>query len=216
MNRTKFHRPHPESSFCFSAMKLFLSFAMLIILSVNASAQPTATISASGATCDGQSFNLILAPTPAPTGTAPFDLTITGPNGTATYFDIPVGGVITNFVPPTERIWPAASAPIPGTNVDASVTLGVKFQSSVSGFVKGVRFFSPNDVSLVPGDYTGQLWTAGGTLLASGTFTGVTTDSWQELTFTSPILIDANTTYVASYHTNAIEYVSTAGGLIAG
>ncbi len=216
MNRTKLHPHRPESSFHFSPIKFFVFFAMVLMTSASALAQPTATISASGSLCDGQSFNLILSPTPPPTGAAPFDLTITGPNGTATYFDIPVGGIITNFVPPTERIWPADPAPIPPTNIDASVTLGVKFQSSVSGFVKGVRFFSPDDVSAVPGDYTGQLWTAGGVLLASGTFTGVTTDSWQELTFASPILIDANTTYVASYHTKSIEYVSTAGGLIAG
>ena len=176
---------------------------------------PTATISAPAGslTCNGQSFDLILPASPAPTGTAPFDLTITGPGGTATYTDIPVGGVITNFTPPIEKIWPANPAPQPSTTIDAPITIGVKFQSSVAGFVKGVRFFSPDDVSAVPGDYTGQLWSESGTLLASGVFAGVTTDSWQELIFADPILIDANTTYVASYHTNAIRYVGTATGL---
>ncbi len=179
---------------------------------------PTATIATQvGANfCDGQSFDLILASTPAPTGVAPFDLTIAGPNGTATYNDIPVGGVITSFTPASEKIWPADPFPLPPANIDASVTLGVKFQSSVSGFVRGVRFFSPTDVSLVAGNYTGQLWTTGGILLASGTFTGLAADSWQELIFDQPVLIDANTTYVASYHTIADTYVSTATGLAAG
>jgi hypothetical protein len=170
---------------------------------------PTATISAAP-TCDANAFNLVLASSPAPTGTAPFDLTI---NGT-TYNDIGVGGVITNFAPPTEKIWPTPPVPTPATNEDASITLGVRFQSSVTGFVKGVRFFSPDDAG-APGTFTGQLWTIGGTLLASGTFTGVAADSWNELTFTDPILITAGTTYVASYHTNAIKYVATTGGLTA-
>ncbi|MEP7375034.1 MAG: DUF4082 domain-containing protein [Chitinophagaceae bacterium] len=173
---------------------------------------PVATISvqAGAPTCNGQAFNLVLSGSTA--GVAPFDLTITGPSGTATYNDIPVGGVISNFTPATEKLWPAAPAVLPASNEDASVTLGVKFRSSVSGFVKGVRFFSPNDIAVAPGSYTGQLWSAGGTLLASGTFTGVTTDSWQEMIFTTPVLIAANTTYVASYHTNGTTYVGTPGG----
>ena len=101
-----------------------------------------------------------------------------------------------------EKIWPAVPATIPPTNEDASVTLGVKFKSSVAGFVKGVRFFSPNDIDGSPASYTGQLWTAGGTLLASGTFTNVTNSNWQELVFSSPIPVTANTIYIASYHTN--------------
>lgn len=178
---------------------------------------PTATIvtQPGAGICDAKPFDLILASTPAPTGTAPFDLTIVGPGGTATYNDVPVGGVITTFTPVTENIWPADPAPIPADNIDASVTLGVKFQSSVTGFVRGVRFFSPADVTLTPGNYTGQLWTEGGVLLASGTFTGLTASAWQELVFDQPVLIDANTTYIASYHTIADTYVSTAGGLAA-
>ena len=94
------------------------------------------------------------------------------------------------------------------------LTLGVRFTSSVSGFVKGVRFLSASEVSVIPGDYTGQLWSESGTLLASGTFTGLTTDSWQELTFAAPVLIAANTTYVASYHKIPNKFVSTAFGFI--
>lgn len=169
---------------------------------------PTATISAAP-TCDANAFNLVLASSPAPTGTAPFDLTI---NGT-TYNNIPIGGIITNFNPPSQRIWPATPAPAPATFEDQALTLGVRFQSSVTGFVRGVRFFSPDDIPVAPGNFTGQLWTAGGTLLASGTFTGVTVDSWNELIFSDPILISAGTTYVASYHTNDIKYAETPGGL---
>ena len=47
------------------------------------------------ATCNGQSFNLVLSG--STTGVAPFDLTIAGPSGTATYNDIPVGGCYYQF-----------------------------------------------------------------------------------------------------------------------
>jgi len=177
---------------------------------------PTATIAAAPS-CDASAFNLVLAGAPAPTGTSPFDLTITGPSGTpVTYDNIAAGGVITNFIPPISKIWPAAPAPIPPTNEDvAGVNLGVKFQSSVAGFVKGVRFFSPDGVPPTPGNFTGQLWTESGTLLATGTYTGVVLSSWNELLFTNPILIAAGTTYVASFHTASNKYVATVGGLTA-
>jgi hypothetical protein len=38
-------------------------------------------------------------------------------------------------------------------------------------------------------------------LLATGTFTGGTASGWQQLNFSTPVTIAANTTYVASYHT---------------
>ena len=49
------------------------------------------------------------------------------------------------------------------------------------------------------GTHTGSLWSASGTLLATGTFTNETASGWQSLQFASPIQISANTTYVASY-----------------
>ena len=203
-----FNRPPTEVAFA-AASVLSTTTNGVINISGAGCTPPTASISATSA-CDAKPFNLILAASPAPTGTAPFDLTI---NGT-TYNNIPVGGIITNFTPPSIRIWPATPA-TPPTFEDASITLGVQFKSSVTGFVKGVRFFSPDAVPATPGTFTGQLWTTNGLLLASGTFTNVTADSWNELLFSEPILITAATTYVASYHTDAIKYVRKIGGLAA-
>jgi Domain of unknown function (DUF4082)/Bacterial Ig-like domain/Bacterial Ig domain len=78
----------------------------------------------------------------------------------------------------------------------SALELGVKFQSSVAGWVDGVRFYkgAGND-----GTHTGSLWTADGTLLATGTFTNETTSGWQSMTFANPVEIDPNTTYVVSY-----------------
>ena len=47
----------------------------------------------------------------------------------------------------------------------------MKFQSSVAGWVAGVRFYKGTGNN---GTHTGSLWSASGTLLATGTFTNET------------------------------------------
>jgi hypothetical protein len=184
----------------------------VITISAAGCTPPSAAISAptGTTTCNGQAFNLTLA---SATGSSPFDVTIDGPDGTATFNDITVGSPITTFTPPVLNIWPT---PTPVTFDDASYTLGTRFSSSVSGFIKGIRFFSADEVSAVPGNYTGQLWSAGGTLITSGVFTTVTAGDWQELLFPAPILITPGTIYIASYNMGvATAYASTPGGLAA-
>jgi methionine-rich copper-binding protein CopC len=78
----------------------------------------------------------------------------------------------------------------------SSYELGMKFQSSVPGWVAGVRFYKGAGNN---GTHTGSLWTASGTLLATGTFTNETASGWQSMLFTNPVEISANTTYVVSY-----------------
>jgi len=90
------------------------------------------------------------------------------------------------------------------------VNLGVQFQASSSGHVIGVRFYKETDNT---GTHIGSLWSATGTLLATGTFSSETASGWQELDFTSPVAITAGTTYVVSYHTNAGHYAITSNGL---
>lgn len=182
-----------------------------VVISAVGCTTPLATISAPGGTttCNSQTFNLILA---SATGASPFDVTIDGPEGSATYNDITVGSPITSFVPPTLNVF---ATPTPVTYTDAVYTLGLRFTSSVSGFVRGIRFYGAEEGSAAPGNYTGQLWTDGGTLLTSGVFTGVTTEAWNELIFPQPILISPGTTYVASYHTGSYPaYASTPNGLV--
>jgi hypothetical protein len=98
--------------------------------------------------------------------------------------------------------------------VDASdtsaVNLGVKFTANSSGFITGVRFYKEVDNT---GAHTGSLWSSGGTLLASGTFSGESASGWQELDFSSPVAVTAGTTYVASYFTSTGHYASTSQGL---
>jgi hypothetical protein len=45
----------------------------------------------------------------------------------------------------------------------------------------------------------GHLWSSSGALLASATFTGESGSGWQQVNFSSPVSITANTVYVVSY-----------------
>ena len=102
---------------------------------------------------------------------------------------------------------PTGQADTTDTN---AITLGVQFQAASSGYITGVRFYKEADNT---GTQIGGLWTASGTLLASGTFTGETASGWQELDFSAPVAVTAGTTYVASYFTSAGHYAGTHNGL---
>ncbi|HEX9547789.1 MAG TPA: DUF4082 domain-containing protein, partial [Acidimicrobiales bacterium] len=108
-------------------------------------------------------------------------------------------------------IWENAA---PSGAVDAAdtsaVNLGVRFQATSDGTITGVRFYKESDNA---GTHTGSLWTAGGTLLATGTFGGESASGWQELDFSAPVSVTAGTTYVASYHSDTGHYAITANGL---
>src|SRR5205823_11882768 len=58
--------------------------------------------------------------------------------------------------------------------------------------------------------HLGNLWSSGGTLLASATFTAETASRWQHVNFSGPVAITANTAYVASYHTTIGHYAGDA------
>ena len=78
----------------------------------------------------------------------------------------------------------------------APYELGVKFTSSINGWVTGIRFYKGSGNT---GTHTGSLWSSTGTQLATGTFTNETASGWQTMLFSNPVQITANTVYVASY-----------------
>jgi hypothetical protein len=102
---------------------------------------------------------------------------------------------------------PSGASDAPDTS---AVNLGVQFQAATSGHITGIRFYKEVDNT---GTHVGSLWTASGTLLATGTFTSESASGWQQLNFTTPVAVTAGTTYVASYHTNTGHYAFTSGGL---
>jgi hypothetical protein len=78
-----------------------------------------------------------------------------------------------------------------------SVELGLKFKSSVAGYVTGVKFYKSAQNT---GTHTGSLWDTTGKQLATVTFKNETASGWQSATFDAPVSIAANVTYVVSYH----------------
>jgi hypothetical protein len=95
-------------------------------------------------------------------------------------------------------IWDGSTTPaVAATSETQAVELGVKFRSDIDGYITGIRFYKGAGNT---GTHVGSLWGASGTLLGSATFTGETATGWQQVLFGSPIAINANTTYVASYH----------------
>jgi hypothetical protein len=108
-------------------------------------------------------------------------------------------------------IWGTSFTP---PNVDSTdpgaIEVGVKFRSDTFGTVSGVRFYK---VAANTGTHVGSLWAADGTRLAQATFGGETASGWQSVTFASPVQIQPNTTYVASYFAPAGHYAATSGYL---
>jgi hypothetical protein len=107
------------------------------------------------------------------------------------------------------------------TDPDA-VEVGVKFVPQTAGLVSGIRFYKGSGNT---GTHTGSLWSATGTQLATGTFSGESSTGWQTLTFSTAVAVNPNTTYIASYYAPNGHYAAdelafssldwTAGPLVA-
>jgi hypothetical protein len=104
--------------------------------------------------------------------------------------------------------WNSSSAPSQVDSGDgSSVELGVRFRADFDGYINGIRFYKS---STNKGTHIGNLWTSSGALLASATFTNETASGWQQVNFSNPVAISANTTYVASYFAPVGHYSASA------
>ena len=81
------------------------------------------------------------------------------------------------------------------------VELGVKFQTSRDLLITGIRVYRVDLATI-----TGSLWAADGSLLATGRFAPTDTRNWQDLTFSRPVAVSPDRTYVASYYSPATKY----------
>ena len=107
-----------------------------------------------------------------------------------------------------------SSQPAVSAAADANaVEVGLKFRSDLDGVLTGLRFYKGSGNS---GTHIGHVWTTGGILLGSVTFTAETATGWQQANFSTPVPIAAGVTYVASYHAPNGRYSTTSGGLTAG
>src|SRR5437764_14067703 len=85
---------------------------------------------------------------------------------------------------------------------EPSVELGVQFTSSKAVNIAGVRVYRVDG-----GSVNGSLWGADGTRLAGpASFSGSSTNSWQDVPFSAPVAITPGQTYVASYNAPTPSY----------
>ncbi len=103
-------------------------------------------------------------------------------------------------------LWPATTPNAAASTDGLSVTLGVKFSSTVAGTVTGVNFYKFAGNS---GVHVGDLWSANGQKLAEATFTNEGSTGWQQVNFSQPVAITAGTTYVASYYAPVGHYAES-------
>jgi hypothetical protein len=93
----------------------------------------------------------------------------------------------------------------PGGTSIQGIETGVKFSSSVPGLITGIRFYKTSGNG---GTHIGELYSSSGVRLAQATFTGETATGWQTVNFSTPVVITANTTYVAACFSNLGNYVT--------
>ena len=104
--------------------------------------------------------------------------------------------------------WSSAAVPSQVDSGDGgSIEVGVKFRADFDGYITGIRFYKS---SANAGTHIGNLWTSSGALLASATFTNEAASGWQQVIFSNPIAVNADTTYVASYFAPAGHYSASA------
>ena len=98
-------------------------------------------------------------------------------------------------------IWDTAAVPAqPAATKGRPIEVGVKFRSEASGYVTGLRFYRG---AANRGVHVGHLWASNGALLASATFVNESGSGWQTVNLASPVLINAGTTYIASYYSSS-------------
>jgi Domain of unknown function (DUF4347)/Domain of unknown function (DUF4082) len=129
----------------------------------------------------------------------------------ATFTDV-LGGSENIFSPATspistettttlETIFSPVALPNVGNATDATAyELGLRFSSTRTGKIQSIRYWkSPSET----GTHVGKIWSTTGQLLASVTFANETAYGWQEQALTTPLSIQANTTYVVSVNANS-------------
>ena len=153
---------------------------------------------------------VVLTPTVVLAQSAAYTVTLSGAEDladndmAATSWSFTTSGAQTN-----SSIWGLSTVPdVTSSSDHNAVELGVKFRADRNGYIMGLRFYKGTTNT---GTHLGHLWTSTGTLLATATFTNETGTGWQQVSFSSPVAITANTTYVASYYAPSGGYAYSHG-----
>ncbi|GAA4186997.1 hypothetical protein GCM10022252_19780 [Streptosporangium oxazolinicum] len=97
----------------------------------------------------------------------------------------------------THVLWEPTVPPVVTDTGSAGVVMGLKFRSTLPGFVTGIRTYVG---AVRAGVRTANLWTRTGSILASATLSTEQPVGWMWANFAAPVPIEANTTYVATHH----------------
>jgi hypothetical protein len=134
-------------------------------------------------------------------------------NGTAYTFRVTATNAVgstqsaaSGAVTPARTLFDFAAPANADAGDGSAVELGVKFRPDLDGTITGLRFYK---AAANTGTHVGTLWSSGGSQLARATFTSESASGWQSVTFSSPVEVTANTTYVASYHAPNGHYAAT-------
>jgi hypothetical protein len=120
--------------------------------------------------------------------------------------EVPGAGRTVNVACPCS-IFGNAVTPATADAGDSNGTeLGVKFTTEQYGAISAIRFYKS---AANTGPHTGSVWAADGTRLAQATFTNETAGGWQTVTFSNPVQVLPNTTYVASYYAPNGHFAAT-------
>lgn len=118
--------------------------------------------------------------------------------------------VVNPAIPPSNHVF-SSQIPVASTSNDypsqtaiQGVEDGMRFTSTLPGYILGVRFYKTAGNT---GTHIGELYTNTGTRLAAATFTGESATGWQNVLFSTPVAITANTTYVVAYWSSLGNYV---------
>jgi hypothetical protein len=164
---------------------------------------PSATIAAVNASgCQGDSILIQLS---SAASNPPYNLVMNGVH----YSGIYPSQTFAAFGPVEKSIWGNTGSPAnPAVTDNQPIEIGVKFRSTASGYIRGVRFYKGVGNT---GTHIASLWSAAGTQLATATFTSETASGWQEVHFATPVPVQANTTYIASYYSSDGYFAISSG-----
>lgn len=95
---------------------------------------------------------------------------------------------------------------IPVDTDTSGVELGVKFTSTRAGTITAIQFYRN---SAQKAAYSGSIWSASGSRLATARFPAKGVAGWQSAKLNKPVRVSARQTLIASYYTPNGEYAAT-------
>ncbi len=127
------------------------------------------------------------------------------------------GGIlIAKAQPPNQTVFTTQTPSNANATDNTAYELGMKFQSTKNGRITAIRYFKAASET---GSHAGKIWSSTGSVLANVAFTSETASGWQQQALSTPINIQANTTYVVSVNVNShfpISYNALASSVVNG